>query len=86
MPNHQPLHEAIRVAVDPMTVLQRIVQQALVLLPQADGASLEVRRDTEVLEYLAATGTLASQVGLQPDAIKLDRSLIVGVHADPIRR
>ena len=36
MPNHQPLHEAIRIAADPLTVLQRIVQQALVLLPQAD--------------------------------------------------
>ena len=65
MPNHQPLHEAIRIAGDPLAVLQRIVQEALVLLPQADGASLEVRRDMDVLEYLSAAGTLASHVGLQ---------------------
>lgn len=65
MPNHQPLHEAIRIAGDPLAVLQRIVQEALVLLPQADGASLEVRRDMDVLEYLSAAGTLASHVGLR---------------------
>lgn len=65
MPNRQPLHEAICTAADPLAVLQRIVQQAVVLLPQADGASLEVRRDTDLLEYLVAAGTLATHVGLR---------------------
>ena len=65
MPNHQPLHEAIRVAADPLAVLQRIVHQAIMLLPQADGASLEVRREANRLEYLVAAGSLASHVGLR---------------------
>lgn len=65
MPQRQPLCEAIRVAADPITVLQRVVQQALVLLPQADGASLEIRRDENLLEYLAAAGTLLPHVGLR---------------------
>lgn len=65
MPQRQPLYEAIRIAADPITVLQRIVQQALVLLPQADGASLEIRRDLDVLEYLATAGSLEPHVGLR---------------------
>ena len=65
MPNRQPLHEAIRVAADPLAVLQRIVQQTITLLPQVDGASLEVRREADLLEYVAAAGTLASHIGLQ---------------------
>lgn len=95
MPNRQPLHEAIRVAADPLTVLQRIVQQALVLLPQVpDYAAL-----LAVLQPLRAQGMrlsvddagsgyagLSHILQLQPDVIKLDRSLIVGMHADPVRR
>lgn len=65
MPERQPLHQAIRVAADPLTVLQRIVQQAMVLLPQADGASLEIRREENVLEYIVGAGTLAPHVGLR---------------------
>lgn len=65
MPNRQPLHEAIRIAADPLAVLQRIVDQAIAMLPQADGASLEVRREADRLEYLVAAGTLASHVGLR---------------------
>lgn len=65
MPHRQILHQAIRVAVDPLSVMERIVRQALVFLPQADGASLEIRRDQEVLEYLTAAGTLAAHVGLR---------------------
>lgn len=65
MPQHQPLFQAIRVAADPVTVLQRIVEQALVLLPQADGAVLEIRRDQETLEYLVGAGTLGPSVGLR---------------------
>ncbi|MCS5693361.1 hypothetical protein NZK33_15430 [Cyanobium sp. FGCU-6] len=42
VPQQQPLQQAIRVAADPVTVLEWIVQQALVLLPQADGKALEV--------------------------------------------
>lgn len=65
MPQRQALHQAIRVASDPLEVLERIVRQALELLPQADGASLEVLRDAQTLEYLTAAGTLAPHVGLR---------------------
>lgn len=59
------LHEAIREAADPMSVLDRIVAQSLVLVPTADGASLEMRRDAGTLEYISAAGSLASFVGLR---------------------
>jgi EAL domain-containing protein (putative c-di-GMP-specific phosphodiesterase class I) len=58
------LHEAIRDAANPMAVLDRIVRQSLDLVPRADGASLEIRRDSELLEYVSAAGTLADYVGL----------------------
>ncbi len=66
------LHDAIRVAADPMAVLDRIVQQCLDLVPAADGCSLEVRRGALALEYVSASGTLADFVGLQ---ISLNASL-----------
>lgn len=59
------LHEAIRDAADPMTLLDRIVLQSLILVPKADGASLEMRRDADALEYISAAGTLQSFVGLR---------------------
>lgn len=37
----------------------------MVLVPQAEGATLEVRREADMLEYLCATGILASHVGLK---------------------
>lgn len=66
------LHEAIREASDPMSVLDRIVAQSMVLVPNADGASLEVRRDADTLEYISAAGTLAGFVGLR---LPLEHSL-----------
>lgn len=53
------LHDAIRHAADPTTLLDRIVQQCLDLVPAADGCSLEMRRDPVWLEYVSASGTLA---------------------------
>jgi signal transduction protein with GAF and PtsI domain len=65
MTDQAVLHEAIRDAANPMALLDRIVAQSLALVPHADGASLEVRRDPETLEYLCAAGTLADFVGLR---------------------
>lgn len=65
MPDRAALHEAIRAAADPLAVLDRIVQQSLALIPSADGASLEMRRDADTLEYLSAAGTLAQYIGLR---------------------
>ncbi len=65
MAEREILHQAIRDAADPMALLDRIVRQALVLVPTADGASLEMRRDADLLEYVSATGTLKPYVGLK---------------------
>lgn len=65
MPGRKALHEAIRSTADPVGLMDRIVAEALVLVPAADGASLEVRRDVDTLEYLSAAGTLAAFVGLR---------------------
>ena len=59
------LHDAIRHATDPVAVLDRVVSQSLALIPAADGASLEVRRDATTLEYVCAAGTLADFLGLR---------------------
>jgi len=59
------LRDAIAHAADPVAVMQRVVDQALDLIEGADGASLEVRREGAVLEYLCASGTLAPHVGLR---------------------
>lgn len=65
MPHRRHLHEAIRDAADPLSLMDRIVAQALILVPGADGASFEVPRDAETLEYVCAAGTLAAHVGLR---------------------
>lgn len=59
------LLEAIHEVADPTVVWPRIVEQCLTFVPHADGASLEMRRDAETLEYVAGAGTLASFVGLR---------------------
>jgi EAL domain-containing protein (putative c-di-GMP-specific phosphodiesterase class I) len=58
------LREAIRHAADPMEVMQRAVDQALTLIPAADGASFEMRRPDGLLEYVCAAGALGPFVGL----------------------
>lgn len=59
------LQDAIRTASDPFALMNRIVSQALVLVPGADGASFEVRPDAENLEYVCAAGELAPHIGLR---------------------
>lgn len=59
------LQEAIREASDPTLLMQRVTQQALALLPRADGASLEIKTDEDTLEYVAAAGTLKEFNGLR---------------------
>ena len=55
-----------------MALMDRIVVEALKLVPSADGASLEMRRDADTLEYVSAAGRLAPFVGLR---LPLDQSL-----------
>lgn len=59
------LQDAIREVANPMALMERVVLQALELIPQADGASLEMRVGPDTLEYLCGTGTLQPYVGLQ---------------------
>lgn len=58
------LREAIAHASDPVAVMQRVVDQAVQLIEGADGASLEVRRDDGLLEYVCVAGTLEPFLGL----------------------
>ena len=67
MPYRSMLHEAIREAADPIVVFNRAIEQCMALIPNADGASLEMIRGDGRLEYVAATGTLAPFVGLALD-------------------
>lgn len=57
------LVRALSEAVDPQAVLRRIVDQALVLLPGADGTVVELV-DGEDLVYVCAAGTLKDFTGL----------------------
>lgn len=58
------LVRALGEAVDPQPVLRRIVDQALVLLPGADGTVVELV-DDEDLVYVCASGSLSDFVGLR---------------------
>lgn len=58
------LVRALSEAVDPQAILYRIVDQALVLLPGADGTVVELV-DGEDLLYVCASGSLASFVGVR---------------------
>lgn len=60
-----PLQEALKEASDPTLLMKRVAAQAVLLIPQADGASLEVRTDEETLEYVVAVGSLEPFVGLR---------------------
>jgi EAL domain-containing protein (putative c-di-GMP-specific phosphodiesterase class I) len=59
------LHDALREAADPSVLMHRVAEQAIHLIPAADGASLEIRVDDEMLEYVAAVGTLEPFGGLR---------------------
>lgn len=60
----QALSEALSQATDPLVVLNRIVAQALVLIPAAEGATVELA-DTGELVYVCCGGSLTSHVGLR---------------------
>jgi EAL domain-containing protein (putative c-di-GMP-specific phosphodiesterase class I) len=58
------LEAAIRDISDPRLVMQRVVDQALALIPGAEGAVVELV-DGEYLTYACASGSLAGHVGLR---------------------
>lgn len=62
-PHHDAaLVEAVNQASDPILVLRRIVDEALVLVPAADGATVELA-DANELVYVCCGGTLSDHVG-----------------------
>jgi EAL domain-containing protein (putative c-di-GMP-specific phosphodiesterase class I) len=56
------LRGAIRDLSDPMVVMRRVVDQALALIPSAEGAVVELAQDGH-LTYVCGAGTLAEYVG-----------------------
>ncbi len=59
------LHDALREVADPTTLMRRVAEQALALIPGADGATLAVRVDDDTLECVAAVGAMSSHNGLR---------------------
>ncbi|HVA05962.1 MAG TPA: EAL domain-containing protein [Acidimicrobiales bacterium] len=57
------LQQAIATASDPASVMDRVLAEALVLVPSAEGAGVMLRTNADVLGYTAAAGNLVSFVG-----------------------
>ena len=66
MDTAREVNEAVRVASDPRHVMQRIVEQALMLVERAEGAAVELLVEGELC-YVCAAGSLAEFVGLRLD-------------------
>ncbi len=66
MHDQSQLRDAVRRAIDPMSVMRRVTDEALVLVPAADGAVVELLCD-RVLTYVCASGSLARHVGTRLD-------------------
>ncbi len=57
------LREAIAIASDPVSVMQRVLAEALVLVPSAEGAVIELCAKRTSLVIAAASGNVADSVG-----------------------
>jgi EAL domain-containing protein (putative c-di-GMP-specific phosphodiesterase class I) len=64
MDDQPGLHGATHEVTDPMRVMRRVVEQALALIPLAEGAVVELAND-ETLTYVSAAGNLVTAVGTQ---------------------
>jgi putative methionine-R-sulfoxide reductase with GAF domain len=56
------LADAVRAVSDPMALMRRVVDQALVLIAAADGAVVELAHDGQLI-YACASGSLAEHAG-----------------------
>ncbi|MDA8341907.1 MAG: sensor domain-containing phosphodiesterase [Acidimicrobiales bacterium] len=59
------LHEAIALAADPATVMDRVLGEALALVPGADGAAIELCTPQGTLLYAAGAGSLVDARGTE---------------------
>jgi EAL domain-containing protein (putative c-di-GMP-specific phosphodiesterase class I) len=59
------LHEAIATASDPATVMDRVLAEALVLVPRADGAVIELCTTGDTLIHAAGAGSLTDTRGTE---------------------
>src|SRR5581483_11944104 len=58
------LERAIKAIVDPVVLMRRVVDEARVLIPAADGAVVELAQE-DTLTYVCAAGSLSDHVGLR---------------------
>lgn len=65
------LAQALMAAVDPSVVLRRIVDQAMVLVPRAEGAAVEIANQDQLI-YVCTAGSLSPYMGVR---LQLDSSL-----------
>ena len=59
------LLEAIRANADPMTLMTRVVDQALLLVPAAEGAAVQIAGPADHVTCVCAAGSLEGAVGIQ---------------------
>lgn len=57
------LRQAIATASDPASVMERVLAEALVLVPSAEGAAVLLCTEPTFLDYTASTGNLAGATG-----------------------
>lgn len=72
MTDRADLHEVIRRAVDPVQLMQRVADQALALVPGAEGVLVGLVSEDSWLTYVCASGYLVDRVG---DRLLLEGSL-----------
>jgi len=72
MEDRSEFGEAFRQAADPMQLMQRVADQAMELVAQADGGLIALWDEGEYLTYVCGAGRLVSHVGLK---IRVDDSL-----------
>jgi EAL domain-containing protein (putative c-di-GMP-specific phosphodiesterase class I) len=65
------LHGAILEISDPLSIMRRVVEEALVLIPSGDGATVELL-EADTLVYVCGAGRLAGHIGTR---LRVDRSL-----------
>ena len=72
MEDQATLGETISIASDPMQLMQRVADQAIVLIAGADGALIALWDEGDFLTYVCGAGCLSSHVGLR---VRVDGSL-----------
>lgn len=72
MPFRARLSEAVRQVADPSRIMQRVADQAVALIPGADGALIALWDGDDILDYVCGAGRLSPYVGVK---VRVNESL-----------